>query len=117
MKKAKIILTIAALVVCFGVSIFISINKFGVTNPLSVIGGLYQISFTDTKYVEIQKSPKVIIAKPNSSNNLLIDYMESQGYSENKEGRLGSILEFTQAEHIKYVDFSVNGYYSLWKWR
>lgn len=116
-KKTKIIMAlIVILAIGMGTSMFISTSKFGVSNPLSVMNGLYQISFTNTKYIEIQEYPKVMIAKP-TSDNLLIEYMESQGHSEIKEGRMGSILEFTQAEHIDYIDFSVNGFYSLWKWR
>lgn len=116
-KKSKIgIVVIMTLFVCFGVSVFTSSIKFGVDNPFTVIRGLYQVSFTDTEYVELQQYPKVIIAKP-MSNDLLIEYMENQGYSENEEGRMGAILEFTQTDHKKYIDFSANGLYSLWKWR
>lgn len=117
MNKNTKMVVLAVLVIVVAISIFISMSKFSVTNPVSVISGLYQICFTDTEYVEIQEYPKVMIAKQTSSNDLLIEYMESQGYSEKEEGRLGSVLEFIQAEHIEYVEFSVNGFYSLWKWR
>lgn len=117
-KRAKTVaLVLVALVGSAGISIFLSVSKFGAANPFSVISGLYQIRFTDTQYAEIQEDPKVIIAKPASSNDLLIDYMEMQGYAENEEGRSGSVIEFTQADQKEYVDFSVNGFYSLWRWR
>lgn len=114
--KTALLISVSFLVLA-GISILVSMRKFGVTNPISVISSLYQIHFTDTEYVEIQEHPKVILAKPASADDLLIDYMEMHGYFENEEGRLGSIIEFTQADHKEYVDFSVNGFYSLWKWR
>ena len=40
--------------------------------------------------------------------------MEEKGYIESD--RFGAIIEFTQAESMNFVEFSVNGYYSLWKW-
>lgn len=117
MKKNTKIVILVSLVILVGISIFISKVKFGVTNPISVINGLYQICFTDTEYIEIQASPKVMIVTPTSYNDLLIEYMESQGYSESEEERFGSYRKFTQAEHWVYVDVSVNGFYSLWKWK
>lgn len=117
-KRTKTVgLGLAVLVGLAGISIFLSVSKFGAANPFSVMGGLYQIFFTDAQYAEIQEDPKVIIAKPASSNDLLIGYMETRGYAENEAGRSGSRLEFTQANHKEYVDFSVNGFYSLWRWR
>ena len=116
-KAKKVVLILSTLIVLVGISIFLAMSKFGVTNLFSVISGLYQIQFTDTEYAEIQDYPKVIIAKPTSSSNLLIEYMEMRGYSENEEGRLGSTIEFIQADHKEYVDFSVNGFYSLWRWK
>lgn len=116
MKKhiKKTIFIIAFLLVLLGIAIFISLSKFNVENPFSVVTGLYKITFTDTEYVKIQEYPKVIIAKPNNANDLLNKYMESEGYYE--KDRLGAIIEFAQAESVNYVEFSVNKYYSLWEW-
>lgn len=64
-KKAKIIIVqFLLLIVVIGLSSFISYYKFSVLNPLSTARGLFQILFTEKEYVEIQKYPKVILAKP-----------------------------------------------------
>lgn len=116
MKKhiKKVIIITVLFLALFGISILISLEKFNVENPFSVAIGLYKITFTDTEYVEIQEYPKVIIAKPDNAGDLLYKYMEEKGYIESD--RFGAIIEFTQAESMNLVEFSVNGYYSLWKW-
>ena len=49
-KRAKIVvLILSTLIVLVGISIFLAMSKFGVTNLFSVISGLYQIQFTDTE--------------------------------------------------------------------
>lgn len=117
MKKKSITIALAAvLAVGLGSSVLFSAARFGVANPFSVLAGLYQVGCMDTAYVELQQYPKVMLAKP-ATVDLLIGYMESQGYAENPEGRTGSILEFEQSGHKIYVDFSVNRCYSLWQWR
>lgn len=111
-KRVKISLFIISILLVL--SIFTSFVKFGTANPISAIIGLYKITFTDTKYIEIQKNPKVIIAKPYNSSKLLYEYMQYQGYFE--EERLGAISKFTQGDNTVYIEFSVNKYFSLWKW-
>lgn len=112
-KKAKKIIFIASPL--FIVFMFISMIKFSISNPFIVINGLYRITFTGVEYMELQKYPKVIISKPEYSYKLLTKYMEEQGYIEND--RLGAIIEFSKSDSLNYVEFSVNKYYSLWKWR
>lgn len=116
-KTKTIILTVITILSIILNSIFISLDLFGIANPLVSLSGLFQVSFTDAKYVELQKYPRIIIAKPSPNpDGLLTEYMRSKGYSLNEEGRLGSIHEFKQDEKKEYVDFSANSYYSLWKW-
>ena len=113
-KKTKIgIALIVVLVIGIGISILISTTLFGVSNPFVVANGLFQITFTDTEYVEIQSYPKVILAKPGVS---LESYMESQGFTENTEEQLGALRVFEQAEHQQYVVQSVNKYFAKWHW-
>lgn len=75
MKRKPIIISIVIFIVISLLSIAISLEKFGVSNPLSVIYGLFQIKFTGVNYVEIQANPKVLIAKPYNAQTLLYQYM------------------------------------------
>ncbi|HHY41425.1 MAG TPA: hypothetical protein GX514_01020 [Thermoanaerobacterales bacterium] len=114
-KKAKIIIVqFLLLIVVIGLSSFISYYKFSVLNPLSTARGLFQILFTEKEYVEIQKYPKVILAKPSVS---LSDYMESRGFREDKENQMGALHRFINDDTAQYVVYSTNMCFSKWKWQ
>jgi len=85
-----------------------------VLNPLSTANGLFQIVFTEKEYIEIQKYPKVILAKPNVS---LRDYMESRSFQEDKENQMGALHRFQNNDSAQYVMYSTNKYFSKWKWQ
>lgn len=118
-KKTSII-GLSILVMLFVVSVIVSMDKFSTSNPFAVINGLFQITFSSKEYVEIQKSPKVIIAKADgASYEELIQFMGSRGYTlleDRQEGAM-STFENNQTKDIEYVIFSANKYYSLWVWK
>ena len=87
--------------------------KLGADNPFAAAHGLFKIIFTDEEYAEIGKTPKVIPAKPGAS---LERYMESRGYFEDEDARMGSVRRFVSENgHDEYVDCSQNRYYSKWR--
>ena len=105
----------AALIIVLLGSCFISYAKFNTVNPFSVASGYFQISVLDKEYVEIQASPKVVLAQPNSE--VFIDYMESRGFIEIEEEQMGAIRVFTNGEEKEWVWYSINGNYSKWRWQ
>ena len=96
--------------------ILVSIIKFQIWNPIIVIEGLIKIKFSDVEIIELNKDPKIVLAKP--SADVFIKYMKDSGYDVIEEERLGSMYVFynhltgTKSE----VFCNMNGYYSLWTW-
>lgn len=118
MKRSKKLPFIIMIIVLFlVVSIFISLDKFNTLNPFNSGAGLFKIMFTSTPIVKIQEYPKVYLAKPENSQQLLIDFMESRGYHHMEEEQMGSIMVFSNETSSNYVAFSVNRYYSKWVFR
>ena len=112
-KTKKIIAIFLALIIVLGLASFISYSTFNVLNPFSTVKGLIQVIFTDKEYVEIQKHPKVIVAKPNVS---LQDYMNRLGFKEDTENQMGALHRFQNNESDQYVMYSMNRYFSKWRW-
>jgi len=114
MDSKKIISVSIALLIVLVISSFISYSKFSVINPFSTAYGLIQVVFMEKDYVVIQRSPKVIVAKPNTS---LSEYMKSLGFVEDKESRMGSLHRFYNEDSVQYVMYSTNMYFSKWIWQ
>lgn len=115
-NKKSIIIIAIVLTVLIGLSSFISIYKFNARNPFKVGIGIIQIFATDKEYVEIQSSPKVIIAQSNDWWETFENYISSQGYTYLEDERMGAI-HFIEKDGVKeQVILSVNGYYSKWVW-
>jgi len=114
-KRANIIVAqFLLLIAVISLSSFISYSKFSVCNPFSTAKGLFQILFTEKEYIEIQKYPKVILAKPSAS---LSKYMESKGFQEDKESQMGALHRFVNDTTAQYVAYTTNKYYSKWIWQ
>ena len=78
-KNILIIIIIAIFLIC--AASFLSYIKFETANALSSGVGLAKILFTDIDYVEIQESPRVILAQPENSLELLLGMMQDDGYT------------------------------------
>lgn len=116
-QKKRIVIsafvTVLLLAVLLG-SCFISYLKFDTVNPFSAVNGFVQVVVGGEDYVEIQDSPKVIIAQPNKE--LFIEYMESRGFTEVEIEEMGSLYYFGNSEGIEAVFYSQNAYFSRWTW-
>lgn len=116
-RKKRIVVTafaaILLIVVLLG-SCFVSYLKFDTANPFSAVSGFIQITVADKDYVEIQRSPKVILAQP--SDALFLEYMESRGFTEIEEERLGGLRVFTNGEEKEAIMYSQNAYFAKWSW-
>ncbi len=114
-KKVKIISICLAVVLLIGSVMLVSYAKFNTVNFLASAKGVITISNTDTETVIIKDSPKVIIAKPD--NDLLDEYMSAIGYEEVEDERLGAIRVYSNGKEKQHILYSVNKYYSVWKWQ
>lgn len=113
-NSKKFLVICLTLIIILVLSSFISYSKFNLLNPFSTANGLIQVIFTDKEYIEIQKSPKVIIAKPNAS---LQDYMNRLGFQEDTENQMGALHRFYNNDSVEYVIYSKNKYFSKWRWQ
>lgn len=115
-RKIVVITVIAAALAIFLLgSSFASYVTFGTADPFSAASGYFQISVLDKAYVEIQTSPKVVIAQPDGE--LLTEYMRSRGFTEVEEEQMGGMRVFTNGVEKEWISCSMNEYFSKWCWQ
>lgn len=115
-KKTIFVIVMAILIVLFIGATLFSIYKFDVVNPYSACFGMVKILFTNSDYVEVQNFPKkVIFAKPNNSEQLLMEYMKNRGFYNIPDLRLGAVYTFFNGVQYEEVYFSENKYYAEWE--
>lgn len=95
---------------------FVSYISFNAPNFISSGIGLIKIMASDTPYVEIQSSPRVIIAQPQDSMDLFLDFVESEGYTYLADEQSGGLCVIEKDGKKENVFFAVNEYYSKWSW-
>ncbi len=117
MKKKKIIIIsiCAAVVLLIGTAMLVSYAKFNTVNFLAAGKGIITISTMGEDTVIVNNHPRVIIAKPD--NDLLDEYMTSHGYEEVEDEQLGAIRVYSNGREKHHILYSVNKYYSVWKWQ
>lgn len=113
-KNILIIIIIAIFLIC--AASFLSYIKFETANALSSGVGLAKILFTDIDYVEIQESPRVILAQPENSLELLLGMMQDDGYTYLVDESMGSMHVFEKRGVRERIFFSVNRHFSKWIW-
>lgn len=115
-KKHIVVIAFVAvlLIVALLGSCFVSYLKFDTANPFSAASGFFQITVADKDYVEIQCSPKVILAQPNDA--LFVEYMEGRGFTEIEEERLGGLRIFSNGKEKEGIMYSQNAYFAKWSW-
>ncbi|MDE6020732.1 MAG: zf-HC2 domain-containing protein [Ruminococcus sp.] len=114
-RRIAIFSAVLAVFLVFTAS-FASYVKFSTPNFFASGRGLMQIMASDTPYVEIQSSPRVIIAQPQNSWDLFLEFVESEGYTFLDEEQMGANCVIEKDGKKEHVWFSVNGYYSKWSW-
>ena len=103
------------LVLC--VSMLVSVSKFGTVNFPKVIQALQAISNGESDYVEIKDAPsRIVLASPERSMEVFKAYLNENGYVIVEDEQLGAVFVIAKGEEREKVVFSVNGYYSLWRW-
>lgn len=90
----------------------ISSAKFGTANFFAAADGFVQVTAADREYVEIQHSPRVVVARPDYE--LFAEYMKNRGFSEVEQ--FGSQYIFSDGERTERVIYYQNTYFSKWIW-
>ena len=121
-RKGIIIATVICIVILLSATIF-SLVKFGVWNPFSSCFGMLEILFSDKEYTVVQNFPnKVVFSKTADTSNksgkqYLDEYMESRGFHDIPEERMGSILAYSNGSKKEHITYNENKYYSKWNWQ
>ena len=106
-----IVAAVLLLAVLLGGSL-ISFAKFGTANFFAAANGFVQVTAADREYVEIQRSPRVVVAQPDYE--LFAEYMKNRGFSEVEQ--FGSQHIFSDGERTERVIYYQNTYFSKWIW-
>lgn len=118
-KRSRIIvmatIVSALLIIAFMGSCAVSYVTFDTMDPFTASSGLIRIRIFGEEYVEIQETPKVILAKPN--RDVLIEYMQARGFTEMKDEQMGSIMVFRNGDETQRVQYYQNRWCSKWIWK
>ncbi len=116
-RKLRIGIVSAVLAVLLALTAsFVSYIKFDTPNFFTAGIGLIRITLSDTQYVEIRRSPRVIIAKPQNSMQLFLDTVESEGYTYLADEQMGGMHVIEKDGKKEHVFLSANRYFSKWSW-
>ncbi len=115
MKKKITIFILSILILIFIISIIVSLDRFGVWNPISTLCGILKINLTDNEYTIVQNKPNtVIFIKPDYETNdpreVLNKYMNENGYEEIKEDEMAGNKIYTNRKSNILVEVSTNRY-------
>lgn len=114
-RKRHILISAFAAVLLLAVLLgcsLISSAEFGTANFFAAANGFVQVTVADREYVEIQRSPRVVVARPDYE--LFTEYMKNRGFSEVEQ--FGSQHIFTDGENTEKVIYYQNSYFSKWLW-
>lgn len=111
--KEIIIGSVAAAIIIVLIS-FVSFEKFGTFNFIRSGIGFAQIMLTDSEYVEIQNSPRVVLTKSESNREIFIKMIENEGYEYVEQMGSSHIIE--KGDESEQIISNYNGYFTRWAW-
>lgn len=120
LNSKKVSTTIKAIKILFCFLIIFSLLSlafFNTLNPFSSGVGFIRIVATDVDYVEIQHSPKIILAKSDNAYNIFLNYIQEGGYKIIGVEQMGSMHVIEKNGEKELVGFEGNGFYSKWVWQ
>ena len=118
-KRIKLIIIIVCSILALGMLSMstLSFVKFGTFNYPKATMALFSIFNGNDKYVEIKSDPnKIIIATPDNAMQVFEKYVTDSGYTVMEDEQLGALIIVSQENKRQTVVFSLNKYYSLWRW-
>jgi hypothetical protein len=112
-RSTTVALIIIAIILFMGVS-FIKFNTF---NFVETSSSMLKIQFNKSEIEQVSHNPDIYISSPNSSMELLKEFMSERGLEYIPNDRMSSTLVFRdQPKDINvFVEFSVNRYYGMWE--
>ncbi len=111
MKKK--IAGISAFLIIIAVSCFISFDNFGTFNFIKSGIGFAQIMLTDADYVEIQKSPRIVLSE---NTEVFFEKIEDEGYKYVEHKQMGSSHTIEKDGKTELILSHNNGYFTRWTW-
>ncbi|MEG0570586.1 MAG: hypothetical protein RR497_02965 [Oscillospiraceae bacterium] len=117
-KKVRIaIISVVLIAILTITASLFSMAKFKTANFVASGLGVIRVMASDTKYVQIQSNPRIIIAKPDNAMKLFLETIESEGYTLLEDEQMGSMYTIEKDGIKESVSFSVNSYFSKWIWK
>lgn len=113
-KRYKKIIIGAVAVVIIIAACFVSFDKFRTFNFIRGGTGFAQIMLTDAEYIEIQKSPRVVLTKSENNREIFIELIESEGYEYITNDGSGHHIEKDGESELVFSNH--NGYFTRWAW-
>ena len=114
-RIVAVTLTSAILIIALLASCFMSYVKFNTRNPFFAVNGYLQVAVLGKEYIQIQNSPKVMLAQP--SDEIFINYMKSRGFTEIEDEQMGGMRVFSNGSEKEWILYSINEHYSKWCWQ
>lgn len=105
--------SVAALIIIVLIS-FVSFEKLGTFNFIRAGIGFAQIQLTDIEYVEIQKSPRVVLTKSENNRKIFTEMIENEGYEYVEQMGSSHIIE--NGDESEQIISNYNGYFTRWTW-
>ena len=118
-KKTSIYAAVIGLLFVAVISVllaFVSKDKLGTFNFISGGTGFLRIMQTDTEYVQIQSSPKIILTDSDNSLDIFVSEIQSEGYTYLPEEQMGGMLVIEKDGKKETVSYSVNEYIGKFVW-
>ncbi|MEG0979356.1 MAG: zf-HC2 domain-containing protein [Oscillospiraceae bacterium] len=116
-KKVHIaIISVVLIVILTLTASLVSMVKFKTPNFVASGLGVIRVMASDTKYVQIQSNPRIIIAKPDNAMKLFLETIESEGYTLLEDEQMGAMHIIEKDGQKESVFFSMNRYFSKWIW-
>ncbi len=95
---------------------FCSYVYLDTANPIAAGVGLLRVMVFDSEPVEIQKNPRVVIARPERFQAAFEAYVAAEGYTYLEEERLGKLHYIEKEGEKELVRLHGNRFYSIWSW-
>ena len=114
-RRAVIVCCVLA-VVLYLAAAFCSYVYLDTANPIAAGVGLLRVMVFDSEPVEIQKSPRVVIARPERFQTAFEAYVAAEGYTYLAEEQLGKAHYIEKDGEKELVWLHGNRFYALWSW-
>lgn len=114
-RRTAIVCCVLA-VVLYLAAAFCSYVYLDTADPIAAGVGLLRVMVFDSEPIEIQKNPRVVIARPERFQAAFEAYVAAEGYTYLAEERLGKLHYIEKDGEKELVWLHGNRFYALWSW-